>query len=612
MTKSTSSKGALIGGGIAVVLVAWAANKLYQQGRTAIADGVPVDEVVHTLPKAFTNPFAVSFEQPDLIAAAVAAGIVALIVLYSLTTKKQMRAGEEHGSARWGTPADIRPFTDRNRARNLLFTKTERLALDSRKTQRNLHALVIGSSGSGKTRYYVQPNIAQCNQSVVVTDPNGEIMQATGQQLEDAGYAVRSLNFVDWAQSDTFNPLAYFTPSQGEVDVLILVENIIANTTGRRPSGGDNSFWEKAERALLAALVAFVYGRDGDKATMNDVTELLSDLETSENDESFQSVGDALFLSLGDILDEHPTHVREAHPERYDEDALLMLRMWEFAFAQYDIYSKGAGETKKSVLISLGVRLAPLYMSPLKRVLGSNTVDAASVGQRPTALFLIMPDSHTTFSWLLAVFYDLFFQKNIALADASPKKRLPVPVHCFMDEFANIGKLPSFHTKIAVMRKRGLAVSVIIQNYEQGKALYKDDWETVVGNCDSVLFLGGREKSTTQWISQQLGKATIDSRDESRQLGGRSGGGSHNFRKLGRELLLPDEVAKLGSLECLYLLRGVPPFRSRKLDAISEGDYVYTPQPVPETEAPAPAEADAGAEPREFDENDVELVPEAA
>lgn len=605
-------RSALIGGGLGAVVVAWAVNKISAQMRESAADGVPVDELVGTVPQAFAEPFTVSFAQPDLIAAAVAAGILILIVMYSFTNTKQMRAGEEHGSARWGGRADIRPFMDKRKEQNLLFTKTERLALDSRKTQRNLHALVIGSSGSGKTRYYVQPNIAQCNQSVVVTDPNGEIMQATGQQLEDAGYAVRSLNFVDWAASDTFNPLAYFTPSQGEVDCLILVENIISNTTGRRPSGGDNSFWEKAERALLSALVAFVYGRDGDKATMNDVTELLSELETSEENEGFESAGDALFLSLGDILEQHPEHVRQAHPERYDEEALMMLRMWEFAYSQYDIYSKGAGETKKSVLISLGVRLAPLYMSPLKRVLSSNTIDAGSVGQRPTALFLIMPDAHTTFSWLMAVFYDLFFQKNIALADASPKKRLPVPVHCFMDEFANIGKLPSFHTKIAVMRKRGLAVSVIIQNYEQGKALYKDDWETVVGNCDSVLFLGGREKSTTQWISQQLGKATIDSRDESRQLGGRSGGGSHNFRKLGRELLLPDEVAKLGSLECLYLLRGVPPFRSRKLDAISEGDYVYTPQPVPDTEAPAPAEADAGAEPREFDENDVELVPEAA
>lgn len=606
MTKNIRS--ALIGGGIATAVVAWAANKISAQIRVAVADGTPVDKLINVVPQAFSDPLDLSFVQSDLIAAAIAASVVLLIVLYSLTTAKNMRVGEEHGSARWGSASDIRPFMDKRKDRNLLFTRTERLALDSRKTQRNLHALVIGSSGSGKTRYYVQPNIAQCNQSVVVTDPNGEIMQATGQQLEDAGYEVRSLNFVDWEASDTFNPLAYFTPSQGEVDCLILVENIISNTTGRRPSGGDNSFWEKAERALLSALVAFVYGRDGETATMNDVTALLSDLETSEENEGFESAGDALFLSLADILAQHPAHVREAQSDQYAEDALLMLRMWEFAYSQYDIYAKGAGETKKSVLISLGVRLAPLYMSPLKRVLSSNTIDAASVGQRPTALFLIMPDSHTTFSWLLAVFYDLFFQKNIALADASTTKRLPVPVHCFMDEFANIGKLPSFHTKIAVMRKRGLAVSVIIQNYEQGKALYKDDWETVVGNCDSVLFLGGREKSTTQWISQQLGKATIDSRDESRQLGGaRGGGGSNNFRKLGRELLLPDEVGKLGSMECLYLLRGVPPFRSRKLAAITEGNYVYTPKPVSPTMA-ASAEANAAIEPLEFDLNDVETV----
>lgn len=585
--------------GVSALLLFWAGDKISYQIRRELADGANLSEASDRFWYDFRDPLHLSLERPDLISGAVLVAVFALIVAYQLSNRRKFRHGVEHGSARWGTARDIRPFIDRDPANNLLFTRSERLSLDSRKTQRNLHVLVIGSSGSGKTRYYVQPNIAQQNQSFVVTDPNGEILAATGEQLTASGYRVRCLNLVEWSRSDTFNPLAYFTPGQAEVDCLILVQNIISNTTGQKPEGQD-SFWEKAERALLTAIVAYVFGLHGTQGTMNHVTEVLAGLQTSENDESFTSAADTLFLDMRETITR-----AEAFEDRLDEEAARMLSMWRFAWSQYNIYTQGAGETKKSVIISLGVRLAPLYMPSLSRILDSDTIRADLVGQERTALFLVIPDSHETFSFLVAVFYDMFFQKNIALADAAPARTLPVPVHCFMDEFANIGKLPSFHTKIAVMRKRGIATSVILQNFSQGKSLYKDDWETIVGNCDSKLFLGGDEESTTQWISKRLGKETIDSRDDSVQRGGANGSASKSFRKLGRELLTPDEVARLEGSECLYLLRGLPAFRSRKLEAIRSGDYRYTPAPVPEAgpgtqgdpgESAPPAEPDFGSD----------------
>ena len=568
----------------------WLGNKVSYQVRTDAAAGKKPTDVAERFWVDLVRPLHLSSDQVDIIIGCMLAGVLILFVTYQASHAKTSRQGVEHGSSHWGTAKDIKPFMDSSYRQNLLFSRTERLSLDSRKTQRNQHVMVIGSSGSGKTRYYVQPNIAQLNQSYVITDPNGEIMQATGAQLEAAGYKVRSLNLVDWSKTETFNPLAYFSPNQAEVDCMILVQNIISNTTGK---AADNTggFWEKAERALLTALVAYVYGRKGEKGTLNDVTELLGKMQTSEAQEGYVSEGDKVFLGMQKVLEKHNPDLPQNANRKYDESARNTLRMWQFAWSQYNIYTQGAGETRKSVLISLGVRLGPLHMPALSRMLSGNSIEAAKIGMERTAVFLIIPDSHETFSFLVSVFYDMFFQKNIALADTLPGRRLPVPIHCYMDEFANIGKLPSFHTKIAVMRKRGIAVSVIMQNFAQGKSIYGDDWETIVGNCDSKLFLGGDEESTTKWIANRLGKETINQRDDTRQRGGPGfGTASQMYRKIGRELLTPDEIARLDGSECLYMLRGVPPFRSKKLKPVDSGSYEYT--PLAERDEPAGAPTD--------------------
>lgn len=581
-------------GAVCALIAFWVFDKVSYQVRADMAAG---HNVVDVISKRFwldltEQPLHVSFDRADLLAGLVGVVLVGLGVLYQWTTQKTYRHGEEHGSAQWGTARDIKPFMHPDRSQNLLFTKTERLSLDSRKTQRNQHVLVIGSSGSGKTRYYVLPNIAQMNQSFAITDPKGELLEAMGQRLIDNGYRVAVLNLLNFLLSDTWNPFAYLRAGHGE-DVALMVHNLITNTTGGKPSG-DQSFWEKTERALLTALCAYVYGRYGEEATFNHVTALLGSMRTSEQDEAFESDGDREFLAMREYLDE-----LAANGTRLDADAQATVEMLEFAWSQYNIYTVGAGETKKSVLISLGVRLGPLYMPQMQRLLSGNSIDATSVGTEKTALFLVIPDSHSAFGFLVSMFYDLFFQKNMAIADESAGRRLPIPVHCFMDEFANVGKLPDFEKKIAVIRSRGISVSVVLQNYAQGKSLYKDDWETIVGNCDSKLFLGGDEESTTQWVSKRIGKQTIDSRELSVQKGGQ-GSHSHSHRKLGRELMMPDEVATMPTDEAIYFLRGLPPFRSKKLAPVETGNFRYVPAPV--------AEAAAGEESIEREESQVEVT----
>ena len=458
----------------------------------------------------------------------------------------------------------------------MLFTRTESLNLDSRKTQRNLNALIIGSSGSGKSRYYVMPNLAQANTSFLVTDPKGEVQRAMGQGLKDKGYQIRSLNLIDFDRSDTFNPLRYFNPEQAEVDCAILVENLITNTSGQKPSG-NSDFWEKAERALLTAFVSYIYFTKGAQGTLIDVVDMLAKMQASEENEESISEIDAIFKAAKEYLE-----MFDQNPDEYDHEATVMLNGLRFSCSQYNIYTQGAGETKKSIIISLGVRMAPLHMAQLRRILGSDTIDADQVGKRRSAIFLVIPDSHQAFSFIASIFYELFFERNMYLADHNPSGRLEVPVQCFMDEFANIGKLPSFERKIAVIRSRGISTSIIMQTYAQGKSLYKDDWETIVGNCDSLLFLGGNEPSTTEFISKRLGKETIISQDTSEQKG-TNGSWSRSLRSQGRELMTPDEIGRLDGGTCLYLLRGIPPFKSRKLQAPKTGSFEYRPTPTEPT-----------------------------
>lgn len=548
---------------VILALLWWAGNKMSFQVRTDYHQGLPLDQILDRALNGFST-LAISTHSTDVLAGIAVVASAALVWLYQNAGKGTRRHGEEHGSARWGTARDIGAFKDKNAGRNLLFTRTERLSLDSRKTQRNLNALVIGSSGSGKSRYFVMPNLAQGSTSYVVTDPKGELYALMADSLRAQGYKVRCLNLVDFSRSEKFNPLAYFNDDQPEVDVTILTENFVSNTNGKKPNtGGD--FWEKAERALLNALVAYVYFTKGSAGTLIDVVDLLAQMQASEQNESMKSDVDHLFDAVSEVI---ASYDEADDKDEWGAEAVEAINGLRFAASQYTTYSQGAGETKKSVIISLGVRMAPLHMAPVRRLLSSDTLEMDRVGLEKTALFMIIPDTHAAFTFLVSIFYEQFFEKSIYVADHLPQRRLPHLVQCFMDEFANIGKMPSFERKIAVMRSRGISTSVIVQNFSQGKALYKDDWETIVGNCDSLLFLGGSEKSTTEYVSKLVGKQTIASTDISESRG-RNGSWTMQNRSLGRDLITPDEVARIDGHSCIYVLRGLPPFLSRKLAPVT-------------------------------------------
>lgn len=551
---------------IIVVAGFYISNKLSFQIRSGIESRWPPEMILDHALDDFTNLGQISFQQTDILIGLATAFIIALVILAQTFGKKPRRDGEEHGSASWATSRDIKPYRDPNPVNNILFTKTEALSLDSRRTQRNLNVLVDGGSGSGKSRYFVFPNLYQANTSYAVTDPKGELYRQAGKYLQTKGYKVRCLNLVDFSQSERFNPLKYFSGHQPEVDATVLVENIISNTNGTNTkSSGD--FWEKAERALLNALVSYIFFTKGHTGTLIDVVDLLAQMQASEQDETKKSDVDLTFEAVNDLIDEYDT---DPDKNEWGQEAIEAVNGLRFAASQYNTYTQGAGETKKSVIISLGVRMAPLHMASMRTLLSEDTINLDRIGQEKTALFMIIPDTHAAFNFLVSIFYEQLFETNIYIADHTATGCLPVHVQCLMDEFANIGQIPSFERKIAVMRSRGISTAIIIQNMAQGKALYKDSWETIVGNCDSFLFLGGTEKSTTEYMSKMLGKQTIASLDHS-QSKGRSGSWSESERTLGRELLTPDEIGRLPAKECIYILRGVRPFKSRKLDAPNFG-----------------------------------------
>lgn len=391
-----------------------------------------------------------------------------------------------------------------------------------------------------------------------------------GARLKEQGYKIRCLNLIDFDQSDLFNPLVYFNPHQAEVDCTILTENFMANTSGNKPSSGDG-FWEKAERALLNALISYIYSTKGAQGTLIDVVDLLGQMQASEQDETAQSIVDITFEATTEVIADY-----DANPHGWGEEATAAINGPRFACAQYNSYSQGAGETKKSVIISLGARMAPLHMAQIRKLLSADTIQLDTVGQEKTALFMVNPDTHAAFTFLISIFYEQFFETNLYIADHSPDGHLPIQVQCLMDEFANIGKMPSFERKITVMRSRWISTVIIIQNFTQGKALYKDDWKTIVGNCDSFLFLGGNEKSTTEYVSKLLGKQTIAATDTSLTKGW-NGSYSTSEKRLGRDLLTPDEIATPPTHQCIYALRGVPPFLARKLTPPKlESEYVHS------------------------------------
>lgn len=484
-----------------------------------------------------SNIFFISLNQTDLLIGLVGALIPITIYLYNVTGRTNFMVGKEHGSAEWGKHKNIKPFTDRNPEKNMLFTNTEGMSIDTRKTFRNNNVVVIGGSGSGKTRFYVKPNLMQCHTSYVITDPKGSLVLETGKMLENNGYKIKIFNLIDFTKSDRYN---FFEYVHDEKDILKLITNLITNTNGDKKGGGADPFWEKAETALLEALFAFVLMEaPKNEQNISTVMELLRLAEVKEENENYKSPLDILFE---DLKAENADH---------------------FACKQYDLFKMAAGKTAKSILVSVGVRLATFNIKAVSDMLSEDTIELDKIGEEKTALFIVISDSDRTFNFLAAMMYQQLFDSLFLKAEQKYGGRLPIHVRFLLDEFANIGLIPNFEIYIATMRSREMSVNVILQNVAQIKGLYEKTWETITGNCDTLLFLGGKEQSTCEYISKMIGKTTVDLRTNSESKGSQ-GSYSNSGQVVGRELITPDEVGLLEGNECILSIRGIRPFKSRK------------------------------------------------
>lgn len=504
-------------------------------------EGNAINKISTTVDGIFSSisgkPFFIGTDKCSLAAGLIGFILIWLVYLYNFVGAKKYMPGIEYGSAEWGTEKDINKYIDKkNFDKNMLFTQTERMTLDTRQTFRNNNVLVIGGTGSGKTRYYVKPNLMQMHSSYVITDPKGLIVKECGKMLAENGYKVRILNLIDMEQSDKYNPFNYI---RNEKDILKLITNLIKNTNSAQNKSADD-FWEKAETALLQALFGYVfYEAAPEERNIKTVMQMIQLAEVHEEDENFQSPLDIMFEEL---KAEKPDH---------------------FACKQYHIFKLAAGKTAKSILVSLGVRLSPFYISALENLVSDDTIELDTIGSQKTALFVIISDSDHTFNFMAAIMYQQLFDILFHKADNEYGGRLPFHVRFLLDEFANIGQIPNFEVYVATMRSREISVNVILQNVAQLKGIYKDHWETITGNCDTLLFLGGKEQSTLEYISKMIGKTTIDNRNINESKG-QNGSYSLNYQILGRDLITPDEVGRLEGTECILSIRGERPFKSRK------------------------------------------------
>lgn len=495
------------------------------------------------------NPWRLDLSSSSILTGLCFCVVIWLIYIYNAFVAKNYLHGKEHGSAHWGDKTTIKKYIDwQNPDKNIIFTETEAMTLDTRKTLHNNNVMVVGGSGSGKTRFYVKPNLMQMHSSYVITDPKGELLRSTGKMLQSNGYKVKVFNLIDMEHSDKYNPFNYIID---EKDILKLITNLITNTTSPQARKGDD-FWEKAETALLQALFAYVQSEGlPEERNINTVMELIRLAEVREEDETYESPLDILFQ---DLKKRDPNH---------------------FACKQYDLFKMAAGKTAKSILVSLGVRLSPFYIPALADLMSEDTLQLDMIGSEKTALFIILPDSDKTFNFIAAIMYQQLFDILFYRADTEYGGRLPYHVRFMLDEFPNIGQIPNFETYVATMRSREMSANIIIQNISQLKSLYEKTWETITGNCDSLLFLGGTEQSTLEYLSKKIGKTTIDHRsiNESR---GATGSYSMNYQIVARDLITPDEIEMLGVDQCLLLMRGERPFKSRKYDVTKHRHYNVT------------------------------------
>ena len=507
----------------------------------------------------FTTAFssiAPSFHPADLLIGIFVYVIVRMIIYTKGKNAKKYRRGTEYGSARWGGADDIKPYTDPVFENNIPLTQTERLTMNSRPKQpkyaRNKNILVIGGSGSGKTRFFVKPSLMQCTSkdfptSYIVTDPKGTLILETGKMLQRYKYRIKVLNTINFKKSMKYNPFAYL---RSEKDILKLVNTIIANTKGDGEKSGED-FWVKAEKLYYTALIGYIwYEAPEDEKNFTTLLEMINASEAREDDEDFQNPVDLMFERL-----------EEKDPEH-------------FAVKQYKKYKLAAGKTAKSILISCGARLAPFDIKELRELMETDEMELDTIGDRKTALFVIISDTDDTFNFVVSILYTQLFNLLCDKADDEYGGRLPVHVRCLLDEFANIGQIPKFEKLIATIRSREISASIILQSQSQLKAIYKDNADTIVGNCDTTLFLGGKEKTTLKEISEILGKETIDSFNTS-ETRGRELSHGLNYQKLGKQLMTEDEIAVMDGGKCILQLRGVRPFFSDKFDITKHPKYKY-------------------------------------
>ena len=512
--------------------------------------GDKIMSMMGTIPVAFANPLPSLYPLDLLVGLCCGAGLRLAVYLRGKNAKKY-RHGMEYGSARWGTPKDIEPFMAPKFADNIILTKTERLMMSSRppdpKNARNKNVLVVGGSGSGKTRFWLKPNLLQCHSSYVVTDPKGSIVVECGNALLKNGYKVRILNTINFKKSMHYNPFAYV---HSEKDILKLVTTLMTNTKGEG-SGGD-PFWEKSERLLLTALIAYLhYEAPVEEQNFATLLEMLNTMQVLEDDEEYQNPVDLLF------------------------EELAKKKPNSFAGRQYKLYKLAAGKTAKSILISCGARLAPFDIQELRDLTMYDELQLDTLGDKKTALFLIMSDTDSTFNFLISMVYTQLFNLLCDKADDVYGGKLPIHVRCLIDECANIGQIPNLEKLVATIRSREISACLVLQARSQLKAIYKDNADTIVGNMDSQIFLGGSEPTTLKDLSEMLGKETIDSFNTSDTRGNSPSYGT-TFQKMGHELLSRDELAVLDGGKCILQLRGVRPFLSDKYDLTQHPNYKLT------------------------------------
>jgi len=515
----------------------------------AYTGGDVIDKIFQGILELNTMSFIPSIHVADILMGVGVAALIKFIVYTKGKNAKKFRQGKEYGSARWGTTKDIQPYMDEKFQNNILLTQTERLTMNGRpanpKYARNKNVLVIGGSGSGKTRFYVKPNLMQMHSSYCVTDPKGTIVVECGKMLEDNGYEIKILNTINFKKSMKYNPFAYL---RSEKDILKLVQTIIANTKGEGEKAGED-FWVKAEKLYYTALIGYIfYEAPREEKNFATLLDMIDASEVREDDETYMNPIDRLFEALEK---KEPTH---------------------FAVKQYKKYKLAAGKTAKSILISCGARLAPFDIRELRDLMSEDELELDTLGDRKTALFVIISDTDDTFNFVVSIMYSQLFNLLCDKADDEYGGRLPVHVRCLLDEFANIGLIPKFEKLIATIRSREISASIILQAQSQLKAIYKDHADTIVGNCDSTLFLGGKEKTTLKELSETLGKETIDLYNTSET---RSNANSYglNYQKTGKELMSQDEITVMDGSKCIFQLRGVRPFLSDKFDITKHKNY---------------------------------------